>query len=325
MQDKVETYSDMILALPGETYNSFMDGMNQIISNGQHNRIQFNNLSILPNAEMGNPKYQRKFGLVDVKSKIINMHGSMDETEDESIQELQQVVIATDSMPKEDWVKVRSICWMTAFLHFDKILQIPIILLHGQTGISYSDIFSAFMDETHTKKYPIINEIREIFVNRAVEMQNGGPEFHHSKGWLNIWWPDDEYVFIKLAKEKKIANFYIQSLALLSDIVLIYKKSIDIESLREATLLNHALLKMPFHPTDISITLHYDILKFYKDYLINNQDPLKQVVVKHNIERSKEVYNTWEEWMKNVVWYGNKKGAYLYGNWKKEYQLSGHY
>ena len=58
-RDKVETYSDLILGLPGETYDSFVEGVRLLIETGQHNRIQFNNLSILPNAEMGAPAYQQ--------------------------------------------------------------------------------------------------------------------------------------------------------------------------------------------------------------------------------------------------------------------------
>src|SRR5476651_1052406 len=74
-RDKVETYSDLILGLPGETYESFVKGVDLLMENGQHNRIQFNNCSILPNAEMGNPEYQKKYGMVTVESKIINIHG----------------------------------------------------------------------------------------------------------------------------------------------------------------------------------------------------------------------------------------------------------
>ena len=59
-KDKVETYSDLILPLPGETYSSFCNGVDDLIRAGQHNRIQFNNLSILPNAEMGDPEYLQK-------------------------------------------------------------------------------------------------------------------------------------------------------------------------------------------------------------------------------------------------------------------------
>ena len=74
--DNVETYTDLILPLPGETYESFCAGVNSLIKAGQHNRIQFNNLSILPNAEMGDPEYLEKFGMKVIKSEIINVHGS---------------------------------------------------------------------------------------------------------------------------------------------------------------------------------------------------------------------------------------------------------
>jgi len=184
MKDKIETYSDMILAMPGETYETFIDGIDKIISNGQHNRIQFNNLSILPNAEMGNPEYQRKFGMITITSDIINFHGSLNEDDgDKSIQEKQVLVIGTDSMPKKDWIKTRAYCWMTALLHFDKIFQIPIILTHKQTEIKYKDIFSMFMDENYTKKYPIIDEIRQFFVDKALDIQNGGSEYCEAKDW----------------------------------------------------------------------------------------------------------------------------------------------
>ncbi|MCX6896251.1 MAG: cobalamin-dependent protein [Verrucomicrobia bacterium] len=52
-RDKVETYTDLILGLPGETYESFKAGIATVMESGQHNRIQFNDCSILPNAEMG--------------------------------------------------------------------------------------------------------------------------------------------------------------------------------------------------------------------------------------------------------------------------------
>ena len=34
---------------------------------------------------------------------------------------------------------------------------------------------------------------------------------------------------------------------------------------------------------------------------------------------------SWEDWCREVIWYGNKKGAYLYGNRALEPQLAGHF
>ena len=160
-KNNVTTYSDLILGLPGETFDSFTGGVSTLIQNGQHNRIQFNNLSILPNSEVGDLKYQKKFGIKTVETDILNMHGFYgDDTF--GISEKQQLVVATNSMPKKDWQKTRAFSWMTAFLHFNKILQIPIIIYHHLTGQDYKSIINFFVNE-QSKEFNLISKIRKYF------------------------------------------------------------------------------------------------------------------------------------------------------------------
>jgi hypothetical protein len=204
-RDRVETYSDLILGLPGETYDSFANGVSTVIENGQHNRIQFNNLSILPNAEMGDPEYQKKFGMEIIESTIINIHGSLSETKEE-IPENQQLVVATSSMPRSEWVRTRTFCWMTAFLHFDKVLQIPLIVVREASKVSYRQLLEAFIDN-RSSKYPILSGIKAFFEEEACKIQSGGPEYCHSSEWLDIFWPADEYALIKLCKENTLSDF----------------------------------------------------------------------------------------------------------------------
>src|SRR5205814_860801 len=144
----------------------------------QHNRIQFNNLSILPNAEMADPDYRRRYGLVTVTSKIINIHGSLDVAEDD-IQEYQELVVATATMPPEEWRRTRAFCWMTALLHFDKVLQIPLILVHELGGISYRDLIEAF-SEGDLAGYPTLRYLQEFFRDKAADIQQGGEEYCRS-------------------------------------------------------------------------------------------------------------------------------------------------
>jgi hypothetical protein len=122
-----------------------------VIGNGQHNRIQFNNLSILPNAEMGDPAYLKEYGMETVETKIINIHGALDEDE---IPEVQQLVVATKSMSREDWRRSRSFAWMAALVHFDKLVQIPIIVAHELLGVSYRTITESFM-HADTARFPV--------------------------------------------------------------------------------------------------------------------------------------------------------------------------
>ena len=47
---------------------------------------------------------------------------------------------------------------MASFLHFDKLLQIPIILILNQTGIQFSEIVERFL-YADRKQFPTISAI----------------------------------------------------------------------------------------------------------------------------------------------------------------------
>ncbi|MBM3571790.1 MAG: radical SAM protein, partial [Alphaproteobacteria bacterium] len=322
-RDNVETYSDLILGLPGETFESFVNGVAQVIESGQHNRIQFNNLSILPNAEMGNPDYQAKFGMVTVESRIINIHGAIEESED-GIYETQQLVVATHAMPPEDWRRTRSFGWMTALLHFDKLLQIPLIVTHELSGINYRLLIEAFINVDRAR-FPLLGEIRDFFIEFARRIQEGGPEYVYSKDWLGIYWPADEYIFIKLTAEGKFEDFYRECQGVLAALIAEHAPGINMAIVEEAVRLNQALIKQPFQTADTTVRMSYDILPFYRNAGRGITHPLDRADATYRIDRTSEIYQDFQKWCQEVVWYGNKKGAYLYGNKVLETELAGHY
>jgi radical SAM superfamily enzyme YgiQ (UPF0313 family) len=321
--DNVETYSDLILGLPGETYESFRNGVDKLIRLGQHNRIQFNNLTILPNAEMGNPEYLAKFGMVTVQSEIINIHGAREELQDD-VPEIQDLVISTYSLPPEDWRRTRVFSWMAAFLHFDKLLQLPMMVACEIGGLSYCDIIDAFLDAS--EEYPVIRSVRELFEREALSMQNGGPEYVYSKEWLGIHWPADEYMFIKLTAENKLPAFYEEAGRLLPAMIDQSWPLLE-GAVREAIKLNAALISQPFVRDDVTILTRYNILEFCDGLRRGAPVALREAPSRVEIERSKSYYPDLLEWCREVVWWGNKKGAYLYinRNVSVEPQLAGHF
>lgn len=324
-KDKVETYSDLILGLPGETYESFVKGVDQLMENGQHNRIQFNNLSILPNAEMGDPAYQKKYGMVTIESKIINIHGERVELDDD-VPEVQDLVIATASTPLADWRRTRIFCWMTALLHFDKLFQIPLILAHGISGITYRDMIEAFM-LADPKRYPLIAEINAFFESEARSIQQGGSEYVFSKEYLNIYWPADEFIFVKLTAEGKFDAFYAEAGKLLAETVTARHAGLPMDVIEDAIKLNHALVHQPFAKTNLSVKLRYDILDYWHKVRTGEQAVLREQPMLVEVDRTARPYDDFQKWCREIVWWGNKKGAYLYSPTAKEItpELAGHY
>jgi hypothetical protein len=322
-RDNVATYSDLIIGLPGETYDAFVDGVARVIEGGQHNRIQFNNLSILPNAEMGDPEYQAKYGMVTVPTKIINVHGSLEEDID-GIAEMQQLVIATRAMPKADWRRTRSFAWMTALLHFDKLLQIPLVVAHEVSGIGYRRMIEAFTEIDRTR-YPLIGSIRDFFLKEAESIQSGGHELVYSSEHLGIWWPADEFQFIKLTAEGKLEQFFAEALQRIREVMAAHAPSAPMAPVEDALKLNQSLLSQPRQYNDLTLSLDYDVWRFYRGVLSGERESLTPVQAHYRIERSKESYDDLQSWCREVVWYGHRRGAYYHSNRPVAVELAGHY
>jgi len=324
-RDRVETYSDLILGLPGETYESFVQGVDQLIENGQHNRIQFNNLSILPNAEMGDPAYQARYGMVTVESRIINIHGERIELDDD-VPEVQDLVVATAAMPAADWRRTRVFCWMTALLHFDKLFQLPLILAHGISGIAYRDLIEAFM-AADPARFPLIAEINAFFHSEAGSIQQGGPEYVFSREYLGIYWPADEFIFVKLTAEGRFDAFYAEAGRLLEETVGARSDGLPMEVFEEAIRLNHALVNQPFARGDLTLRVTHNLLDYWHKVRSGEPADLAEVAMAVDIDRTSKPYDDFQKWCREIVWWGNKKGAYLYAPRAVEVtpELAGHY
>lgn len=324
----VYTMTDYIIALPKESYQTLIGGISTLITRGQHNRIQFNFLSILRNTKMGNPEYQEKNGFQIVRTPITNFHGKRNDTISE-IDEVQELVVATSTMPPDDWVKSHTLCWLVNLIYFNKLLQIPIIILHEIYKIPYEKIFEAFMEKSDN--LPVFSEVLNFFKNTAKGIQEGRQEeLVYSQEWLDIMWPADEYVFIKLCRENKLMDFYDEAESLLSGLIN-PDRSTDI--LRNAIKLNRSLIKLPFRNTDLKLELTHNVWELYKAVLVGQKVEVQAGRYQYNIDRTTKTdsantnarWDSWEEWYEKMVWWCNRRGAYLYGNKNPVPDLAGHH
>ena len=95
--------------------------------------------------------------------------------------------------------------------------------------------------------------------------------------------------------------------------------------LHQTIQLNRTLIKEPFQTTDAYIELSYNIWGVYRQTLLGNQTEARSGNYAYVIDRTSETWNSWEEWCEKVVWYGNRRGAYLYGNKNPHEEIAGHH
>ena len=82
--------------------------------------------------------------------------------------------------------------------------------------------------------------------------------------------------------------------------------------LRDAVRLNQALLKRPFTRDTLSVPLHYNVWEYYRSALASERTAIKEQPELLAIDRARQSWSTWNDYCREVIWFGNKKGAYLY-------------
>ncbi len=307
-KSNIATFTDLIIGLPGETYDSFTKGVSEIIANGQHNRIQFINLTILENTLMADPEYQQRYGLTIIETELIPHHSSPDMSA--NIMETQYLVTATKSMPAQDWIRARVFSWLASLLHFDKLLQIPFIILHEVCGISYKNLVEAFMRKADGES--ILTGIYSSLEDKAASIQNGGSEYSMSRKWLNTAWYPDELILIDMSTENKVEDYYLEAEARLVCLAKNYPAAVDPQVITDAIRLNRAVLKQPFLKENTAIHCNYNIWEIYQSALRCAHEELVKGDFIYEVDRMSQKWTSWNDWCREVIWYGNKKGDYIY-------------
>ena len=72
----IPVYAEMILGLPGETYESWVDGLTSLIDTSVNNQIFIYQAEIYPNTEMNELDYKKKHGIKSTRIKLKEIHCS---------------------------------------------------------------------------------------------------------------------------------------------------------------------------------------------------------------------------------------------------------
>ena len=311
-RDGLDTYTDVIVGLPGETYDSFADGLDLIISNGQHNRMTSYNCSVLVNAEMGDPAYQARYGIESVPLRIVYQHDDLAISQNAEVHEFLDTIIATNDLPRADWLRVRVFAWLTELLHFNRLLQVPFILMAQHYGFSYRRLVEAFM-AVDGDRYPLLRSVLDEFYAHARAIQAGEPEFVPSEKYLGIWWPADQHALIGLVANRRLADFYAEAERLLTALAEAESAAPEGQApIRDAVRLNQALFRIPACFEDTGIVTAYNVGDVFHGAQEGEDVPLRSGGYTYAIKRSGTVWLSLEGWATDVMLQVYQRGNYIY-------------
>lgn len=194
----IPTYTEIILGLPGETFETFASGIERCLDAGQASGIFTYCNIMLENTEQNTPEYISRYSLVATDMQAMLSHGTPDNT---VVRERQSIITSTSTMPHEDWKRAYLFGKVVEVFHAQGLLQDVAIALH-ERGVHYRDFYVNLLDWCFANPTTVAG--REMAGVAAVldrALAGGSWDLVDPK-LGEISWPPEEFAFARICLEK---------------------------------------------------------------------------------------------------------------------------
>lgn len=311
MEHGMMTYTELIMALPGETYESFVKGIDTLLSNGQHQQINVYNCSMMVNSEMYGVEYRRKYSLETVEIPIFMLHSN--KRKQGEIVEKEEIVVATATMSVDDWKRTYVFSWAVQCFHFLGITKLIALFMHGRYGIGYGIFYEELVRFAESDNGRIGSELGNV-KNILNNVLKGYGFDQFMSGCGDVSWPMEEASFIRLTMDKD--ELYWEITGFLERLLVkhgrnIYDDSNLLDEIRE--LLSYQRARTVSNTEDDClerICLKHNFPEYIESVKCGGSVPFKYEMCEYAIDAPK-TYDSLEDFAREVVWYGRKGGKFL--------------
>lgn len=204
-ESNVPVYTELILGLPGETYESWMRGFDDLLNSGIRNQLFVYLCAVLTNTEMADPEYRERFKIRTQRLPLAEIHGVM--RPGYLVTEYEDIVVETASMSVEDWRKMAKFAWVTMTFHSLKLAYFLMVYLHERHGVKYADFLRAVSEDQATPgAAPILaSEMRQFdeLLDGILAGQGWGRVM---PAYGQIYWDAEEASFLRISE--RLPEFY---------------------------------------------------------------------------------------------------------------------
>lgn len=201
----IATYSELICGLPGETYDTWADGLDTLLNCAQHDSVHCYNTEVLPNSEMNDPEYRKVHGIKTVVMPVRAYHAIPN---DDPQQEFNEIVVETKYMSSEDWVRCNLLGWAVQCFHCLGLTQCIAVFLHYYKSVRYREFYEKLLSWGKENPETVLGRTVKEFADSFQNGLKGGGLGVVDKRFGEILWPPEEGGFLKLAVVAEV--FYLE-------------------------------------------------------------------------------------------------------------------
>jgi len=170
----IPTYTEIILGLPGETLQSYKNGLDTI-ANTKIDSVFIYNCTVLPNAPMNVPEYREKYKIEVIRSPVLLVHTSIKKR---GIQEYEDIVVGAISYTLDELKEMRIYSWAFVGLQNLGILEYISIYYNQTYNLPFMEFYEKFIEFCCKHESVFAEEYKKI-----VKYVNDG---YAGRGWDHI-------------------------------------------------------------------------------------------------------------------------------------------
>jgi radical SAM superfamily enzyme YgiQ (UPF0313 family) len=287
------TYTELILGLPLETVDSFLDGIESCLSGSLYEQIYVYPLFLFPNTEMGSKASRQEYELV---SRIVpNRYTKSKEVENSD--ETVEIVVGTGSMPEDAWREAFVVGYFTLALHDDRIMFFVLRYLKEQHDIRITDFIKFTKSCCKKDSYPVIRKAFERLETTALSVQEqSSSHLVEPEGFEGIPFDPPDGVFLELIQDK---NCFLNEM---KEVALTYLQERQVEHekavIEDLFVFQDAVMATPSGSNSDTIVLSYDWLDFFLSS-VGNRDKLVKRCCKYSVVDERPSNGSTTAYLKN--------------------------
>ena len=293
----IATFTEMILGLPGETYESFCEGIGTLLENGQHYAFFIYPCMLLPNAEMGQKDYIEKYRLQSTRVPFELVH-TQKNTDKNAITEYSVYITATYSMREQEWIDAVIFSKYIQALHAFGLLRDIALYYRFECGVSYVDFYQSVIAYSKQAGEGVLHRVYERIFKFCLGIVNGRNAFSDTcEGLGDILWDLEELIFLEFYKDLPAFYREVRECCLEN-----FKVTAPVEAL---FAFQYNIIKK-IGEKSVSIRSSYDFYTYFKHILLDEYTPLEKKPILLTVIDKNPVF-TFEEFAKKVIWFGRNK------------------
>lgn len=294
----IPTYTEIIMGLPGETLESFKNGLEDI-ARTKIGIVFIYNCSVLPNAPMNVPEYRKNHQIETISSPIMLVHSSIHRR---GIQEYEEIIVSTSDCTKDELKEIYLYSWAFLTLHSLGILKHVAEYYHQTQGLPFMKFYETLIEYCRSEQSIFSEEFQKIVKYRDDGYAGRGWD-HHDSNLGEINWPIEEASWLRLSYDKTRLADAIESLLKYLEKKMQYSTSES--TIKELAKFQCFLLTTRDDKNEVKAeSFGYD----WKSFFVNNT-PLKPAsktyYYKNAVTEQDPVL-----WNYKVIWYGRRSHDY---------------